>query len=156
MPVDQERSLSKEETNSFLGRHETGVLSLARDGEPYSVPMSYGYDPERRRFYFRVVSAPESEKRRFLTSNPQARLVVYEEDGPIYRSVVATGTLQEISRDELTVEHIEQYGSAKRPLFELWEESCQDLEINLYQLDAAEIRGREIEIDQPVDPAPPE
>ena len=148
MTLDQETQLSREETDSILGRHETGVLSLAREGEPYAIPISYGFDIEARRFYLRLVSTPESEKRRFLASSPHARLVVYEEDDPIYRSVVTIGTLNEVPRDELTVEHIEQYGEAKRPLFEIWGESRQDLDIQLYQLKPDEVSGRRIEIER--------
>lgn len=148
MALNLETQLSQEETDSFLGRHETGVLSLAREGEPYSIPISYGYDAKERRFYLRLVSTPPSEKRQFLASSPHARLVVYEEDDPIYRSVVTTGTLNEVPRDALTVDHIEQYGEAERPLFEIWGESRRDLDIQLYQLKPDELGGRRIEIDQ--------
>ena len=148
MTLDQETQLSREETDSILGRHETGVLSLAREDEPYAIPISYGYDTEACRFYLRLVSTPESEKRRFLASSPHARLVVYEEDDPIYRSVVTIGTLNEVPREELTVEHIEQYGEAKRPLFEIWGESRRNLDIQLYQLEPDELSGRRIEIDR--------
>jgi nitroimidazol reductase NimA-like FMN-containing flavoprotein (pyridoxamine 5'-phosphate oxidase superfamily) len=148
MTLDQETQLSREETDSILGRHETGVLSLAREDEPYAIPISYGYDAEARRFYLRLVSTPESEKRRFLASSPHARLVVYEEDEPIYRSVVTIGTLNKVTRDELTVEHIEQYGEAKRPLFEIWGDSRRDLDIQLYQLEPDEVSGRRIEIER--------
>lgn len=148
MLLDMETELSREETDSFLGRHETGVLSLAYEDEPYSIPISYGYDTENRRFYLRLVSTPQSEKRKFLASTPQARLVVYEQDDPIYWSVVTIGALREVQREELTVEHIEQYGEAKRPLFEIWGASRQDLDIQLYQLDPDEISGRRVEIDR--------
>lgn len=153
MSLDQETSLSKAETDSVLSRHETGVLSLAREGEPYSIPISYGYDAEQRRFYLRLVSSPESEKQKFLASLPEARLVIYEEDDPIYQSIVTVGTLEQISRDELSVEHIEQYGDAKRPLFEIWGQSRDDLDIHLYQLDPDEISGRRIEIERTDDSA---
>lgn len=148
MLLDMETELSREETDSFLGRHETGVLSLAYEDEPYSIPISYGYDTENRRFYLRLVSTPQSEKRKFLASTPQARLVVYEQDDPIYWSVVTIGALREVQREELTVEHIEQYGEAKRPLFEIWGASRRDLDIQLYQLDPDEISGRRVEIDR--------
>ncbi|MFC6987745.1 pyridoxamine 5'-phosphate oxidase family protein [Haloplanus sp. GCM10025708] len=148
MTLNRETQLSREETDSILGRHETGVLSLAREDEPYSIPISYGYDAEERRFYLRLVSTPESEKRRFLASSPHTRLVVYEEDDPIYRSVVTSGTLNEVPRDALTVDHIEQYGEAKRPLFEIWGESRRDLDIQLYQLEPDELSGRRIEIER--------
>jgi len=132
----------------MLGRHETGVLSLAREDKSYAIPISYGYDTENRRFYLRLISTPQSEKRQFLASSPHARLVVYEEDDPIYRSVVTTGTLNEIPRDELTIDHVEQYGDAKRPLFEIWGESRRDLDIQLYQLEPDELSGRRIEIER--------
>jgi len=146
MLLDEETELSVQETDSFLGRRETGVLSLADGDEPYAIPVSYGYDSGERRVYLRMVSTPESEKRTFLTSNPRARLVVQEEDDPLYWSVVADGTLTEIHRDELTVEHIEQYGEAKRPLFEIWGESLEDLEVQLYRLDPNELNGRKTEM----------
>jgi nitroimidazol reductase NimA-like FMN-containing flavoprotein (pyridoxamine 5'-phosphate oxidase superfamily) len=153
MLLDEETSLPDTETDSILARNETGVLSLARENEPYAVPISYGYDANRRRFYLRLVSNPESEKRRFLASEPAARLVIYEESDPVYRSVVATGSLAEIRKDELTVEHVEQFGDAKRPLFEIWGESLPDLNVRLYQLDPDELSGREAELEREQGPA---
>lgn len=91
MALDQETELSTAETDALLGRHETGVLSLACDDEPYSIPVSYGYDADERRIYLRLVSTPESDKRRFLSSAPRAQLVVYEEADDTYRSVIAEG-----------------------------------------------------------------
>lgn len=148
MLLDEETSLSDSEIDSFLGRHETGVLSLAREGKPYAVPISYGYDAEGRLLYLRLVSNPESEKRKFLASTSDARLVVYEEDEPVYSSVVATGTLSEISRDELTVEHLEQYGEAKRPLFEIWGDSLPELHVRLYRLVPDALSGRRAEMER--------
>lgn len=152
MLLDEETLLSDEETDSFLSRHETGVLSIARADEPYSIPISYGYDTEKRRFYLRLVSTPESEKRKFLTATSRTSLVVYEEDDPVYWSVVAIGTLEEIDRDELTVEHIEQYGDSRRPLFEIWGKSVRELEVQLYQLDPRELSGRRTEVNREQNP----
>ena len=147
MALDQQTEMSRAETDALLARHETGVLSLAHDDEPYAIPISYGYDAEARTFYLRLVSTPESEKRAFLSSSPAVRLVVSEETEPEYRSVVAKGTLREVSTDEMTVERIEQFGDAKRPLFEIWGESKTDLRIQLYELDADGVSGRFIELD---------
>lgn len=148
MALEKQTEMTQSETDALLGRHETGVLSLARDDEPYAIPISYGYDADDRTFYLRLVSTPDSEKREFLSSNPDARLVVYEEDEPTYRSVVVTGTLAEIHRDEMTVEHVEQYGEAKRPLFEIWGEAKPDLDIKLYELRTDTISGRHIELSE--------
>ena len=150
MVLDRQTEMTPRETDAFLGRHETGVLALARADDPYAVPISYGYDAENRRFFLRLVSTPESEKRSFLASAPAARLVVYEEDGDTYRSVVAVGSLDELEPAELTVDHVEQYGRSKRPLFEIWGQAKPDLDIQLYELDPDELTGRQIEVDREV------
>ncbi|MDR9381618.1 MAG: pyridoxamine 5'-phosphate oxidase family protein [Natronomonas sp.] len=146
MAIDRRTKMSPEETDAFLGSHETGVMSLARTDEPYAIPISYGYNASNGQFYTRLVSTPESEKRRFLDSNPDARVVVYEADGDTYRSVIATGTLVRIDPQELTVEDVQQYGDAKRPLFEIWPKQKGELDIELYRLDPETLSGRLIEI----------
>lgn len=148
MALEQESEMTPAELDEFLGNHETGVLSLARDDEPYAIPISYGYDRDGGTFYLRLVSTPESEKRRFLSSSPRARIVVYDEKGATYRSTVAAGALEPVSRDELTVERIEQYGQTKRPLFEIWAEGKPDLDIELYELSPDELSGRRVVVDR--------
>lgn len=148
MGLEQETELTPAETDALLARRETGVLALASADEPYAIPISFGYDAADRQFYLRLVSTPESEKRAFLAGSPEARLVVYEEVDSVYRSVVVTGTLEEIETADLTVDRIEQYGRAKRPLFELWGESKADLDIQLYELESEHISGREIVVNR--------
>ena len=144
MTLAQETEMDSSEVDAFLGGHETGVLSLAREGDPYSVPISYGYDTDSRTFYLRLVSTPESDKRQFLGSSPEARLVVYDsdDDGTVYRSVVASGQLEVIDPSDLSVVQIEQYGEARAPLFEIWGNGKDDLEIELYEFNPREVSGR--------------
>ncbi|SFR96683.1 hypothetical protein SAMN05216559_1682 [Halomicrobium zhouii] len=148
MGLEQETEMTREETDALLSRHETGVLSLASDDDPYAIPISYGYDADERQFYMRLVSTPDSKKREFLSGSPTVRLVVYEEAGRTYRSVVVSGVLDPIARDEITPEHVEQYGDAKRPLFEIWGDARKDLDIQLYVLRPETISGRRIELDR--------
>ncbi|GAB7021056.1 pyridoxamine 5'-phosphate oxidase family protein [Halostagnicola sp. A-GB9-2] len=148
MVIDQETEMTEAEIDGFLGHHETGVLSLARTDDPYAIPISYGYDDEERVFYMRLVSTPESEKRAFLESSPSARLVVYAERDSTYRSIIATGALESIPPSELSPEQIAQYGDAKRPLFEIWAQGKQDLDIDLYRLEPESLNGRQTEIDR--------
>jgi nitroimidazol reductase NimA-like FMN-containing flavoprotein (pyridoxamine 5'-phosphate oxidase superfamily) len=147
MALDQQTAMDEAATDAVLARHETGVLSLARDDNPYAIPISYGYDATDRRVLMRLVSTPDSDKPAFFSSSPSAKLVVYEESEEVYRSVIVTGRLEEITPDELNVEHVEQYGDTKRPLFEVWGQSKEDLDIRLYELQPAEISGRKIELD---------
>lgn len=148
MSLDEETELSADATDALLARHETGVLALARDDEAYAIPISYGYDADERTFYIRLVSHPGSEKRRFLESDLSARLVVYEESGDEYRSVVCVGTLTKIDREDISIEEIEQYGEAKRPLFEIWGEGRADLDIQLYEFQPDELSGRVTVVDR--------
>ena len=149
MSLAEETEMTDGEIDEFLGRRETGVLTLAREDEPYAIPISYGYNPTDRTFYLRLVSTPESEKRQFLGSSPHARLVVYDEaPESTYLSVVATGTLTAIDPAELTVDRIEQYGAAKRPLFEIWGAEKSNLDIVLYELEPEELNGRRTDVDR--------
>jgi len=148
MAIDQETEMTDAEIDDFLSRHETGVLSLARTDDPYAIPISYGYDDDAREFYMRMVSTPDSEKRQFLESTPAGRLVVYDEAGSTYRSVIATGELQSIEPAELTPDQIAQYGDTKRPLFEIWAEGKDALNIELYRLVPATLNGRRTEVDR--------
>jgi nitroimidazol reductase NimA-like FMN-containing flavoprotein (pyridoxamine 5'-phosphate oxidase superfamily) len=95
-----------------------------------------------------LVSTPDSEKRDFLASDPQARIVVYEEDDDEYVSVVGVGTLHRVDLDELTPETIAQYGETRRPLFEIWAEGKSDLDIELYRFVPDRLTGRTVVIDR--------
>lgn len=149
MSAPEETEMSDEEIDDFLGRHETGVLTLARDGSPYSIPVSYGYDTTDQTFYMRLVSTPESEKREFLESNPEARIVVYhEEDHSTYRSVIAKGTLTQVEPETLSVSQIEQYGESQRPLFELWGKDKDELDIQLFRCNPRQLSGRRTDVNR--------
>jgi len=148
MATNSEVEMTDAEVDAFLSRHETGVLSLARDETPYAIPISYGFDEESRDAFLRLVSTPDSEKREFLASNPQARVVVYEEDGDTYQSVVGVGTLRRVDLDELTPETISQYGDTRRPLFEIWADGKPDLDINLYRFVPDRLTGRTVVVDR--------
>lgn len=140
--------MSASDVDAFLARHETGVLSLARGDVPYAIPVSYGYDDTSREVFVRLVSTVDSEKRAFLASEPDARLVVYEDDGGEYTSVVGVGSLERIDVDELTPETIAQYGETRRPLFEIWADGKPDLDIELYRFDPDRLTGRRVTVDR--------
>lgn len=148
MVLAKRTELRPEEIDTFLSRCETGVLALAKDSKPYAIPISFGFDSKQRQFYIRLVKTKNSDKHDFLHSTPACRLVIYENNEPEYTSVIASGELKEISPNELTVEHIDQYGDAKRPLFEIWDVEKEDLDIELYRLDPSEISGRRIQVER--------
>ncbi|AZQ13645.1 MULTISPECIES: pyridoxamine 5'-phosphate oxidase family protein [Halorubrum] len=152
MATRSEVEMSDAAVDALLSRHETGVLSLAQDETPYAIPISYGFDEESRNAFLRLVSTPDSEKRAFLASDPQARIVVYEEgtdsDDEEYASVVGVGTLYQVDLDDLTPETIAQYGETRRPLFEIWADGKSELDIELYRFEPDRLTGRTVTVDR--------
>jgi len=144
MTTPTRTALAEEEIDAFLARHQTAVLSLSNEPEPYAIPVTYRFDPDSRRFYFRLVFAPSSEKLQFIPDVPPARLVVYEEADPEYGSVIAVGQPEEIPRSDIDAEQVAQFGRTNRPLFEMWEDSKNDLDVRLFELDPDRLTGREI------------
>ncbi|ESS03731.1 MAG: putative flavin-nucleotide-binding protein [uncultured archaeon A07HR67] len=147
MTTSSEVEMSASAVDAFLGRHETGVLSLARDDSPYAIPVSYGYDEASREAFLRLVSAADGEKRAFLASDPEARLVVHDEAERVYTSAIAVGTLERVDPETLTAETIAQYGETRRPLFEMWADGKPDLDIELYRLAPERLTGRKITVE---------
>jgi nitroimidazol reductase NimA-like FMN-containing flavoprotein (pyridoxamine 5'-phosphate oxidase superfamily) len=148
MTLAEETEMTDAEVDEFLGGMETGVISFAREAHPYSIPVSFGYETDERAFYLRLVSTAGSTKRAFLDSEPHASLVVYDdEDDRTYRSVVATGVLAGVDPGALSADDIEQYGETRRPLFEVWNDDTDDLDIELYELRPDELTGRRTDVE---------
>ena len=144
MTTPTRTALRDEEIDDVLARHQTAVLSLSNEPEPYAIPVTYRFDPDARRFYFRLVFAPSSEKLQFIPDVPNARLVVYEESPPEFGSVIAVGQPEEIPRSEIDAEQVAQFGQTSRPLFEMWEDSKDKLDVRLFELDPDRLTGRQI------------
>ena len=151
MVTNGEVELSDAEVDAFLARHETGVLSLAREETPYAIPISYGFDEASRDAFLRLVSTPDSETRKVLGSDPRARIVVHETDGDAYTSVIGVGTLRRVDLDELTPESIAQYGETRRPRCEIWADGNADLDSALYRCVPERLTGRTVVVDRDCD-----
>lgn len=145
MTITQQAAMSEEEIYDFLDTHQTAVMSLSGEAGPYAVPITYRFDTETETFYFRLVFPRRSKKREFLPEIPECLLVSYEEDDPVYQSVMARGTPQEIREENITPEHVAKLGETSRPLFEMWAQSRKSLDIRLYEMEAVELTGRRID-----------
>ena len=86
--------------DQFLATHGVGVLALPASPAPYLLPMSFGYDGEGS-LYFTFVLGEDSEKARLSERAEAARFLVYTADSPFHwQSVVLTGTLAAVPREE--------------------------------------------------------
>jgi nitroimidazol reductase NimA-like FMN-containing flavoprotein (pyridoxamine 5'-phosphate oxidase superfamily) len=79
-----------------LGKYAT--IALCREGEPYLVTLSCGYDWERQALYFHC--AAEGQKIDFIRANPAACATVIRDGGYVmgecahqYASVIIRGTM---------------------------------------------------------------
>ncbi len=82
------RPLTDEEVAGVIAGNFVGVLATVGDGEPYAVPIIYGY--EERAFY--AVLSP-GRKVRNIERNPNVCLTIVQTEDMArrWRSVVATG-----------------------------------------------------------------
>lgn len=147
MTIHTQVSMTDDEIDEFLSERQTAVLALAYANQPYAIPITYRFDPDRRRFYFRLIYPTGSEKHKFRPGLGEARLVVYDEVEPLYRSVMAIGQPRELRDADITAEQIVQFGKTSRPLFEMWAQPKSDLDIRLYELDPDTLTGRRIDVE---------
>ena len=89
--------MSRDEIDRFLSSHGYGVLSLARDGRSYSVPVSFGFGGDRLYLYL-IRFGEESEKLSFVESTEEAALLCFDVESRFeWRSVLARGPISPIT-----------------------------------------------------------
>ncbi|MFD1585554.1 pyridoxamine 5'-phosphate oxidase family protein [Halorientalis brevis] len=76
-----------------------GILSLASDDEPYSLPVSFGYDGEDVSFVF-LEDSPHGRKFEFIDDGKTARLLVNDIRGRFdWQSIAITGPVRRVEHD---------------------------------------------------------
>lgn len=135
-------ALSDEEIDSLLGTGGVGVISFADGDTPYSIPVSYGYDSEKKGLYVRFGFGPDSEKRRYIDDAVTASLVITDETVGGWRSVVARGPLTKIIEPALDSHAAESVREVNIPFVTIYEQQPSTLEFELYRLDPDELSGR--------------
>ncbi|MEF8784575.1 MAG: pyridoxamine 5'-phosphate oxidase family protein [Haloarculaceae archaeon] len=130
--------MSSDDTETLLASEGYGILSLARDDEPYSIPVSFGYDGES--VYLGLLEfGSDPKKMEFIADGATARLLVTDISHRFdWRSIAITGTVRSIEKDT-----------------EQWEHLLDTLEDNAWFMPAFErsesiesIHGWELEIDE--------
>jgi len=109
-----------------LSTQNVGVLGLQTDGAPSLRPLSYWFDGEDA-LYFVYVLAGESEKQTLTDRADAAQFLVYTVEAPFnWRSVLLTGTVEEVDAAERAALE-EEIDLAWRPdLFERAAEASRD------------------------------
>lgn len=91
-----------EEIKDLISRGKYTIISLAMEGAPYIVTMSYGYDRDNDRIYFHT--AKKGLKLDIIRNNPACTSTIIEDLGyqngecsHRYRSVVLYGKMREVT-----------------------------------------------------------
>jgi len=138
------RRLGAEEIDAVIARQGVGVLALSKDGVPYALPMSYGYDPDRATFF--VMFGADGRKTDYVDANDVASLAVVEREDPTWRSILVRGAIEPVPKPR---ERRALAGFATTATFpadlEVWGDRLQETELELYELDVEEVSGRAFE-----------
>lgn len=134
--------LSDDERNEFLGTGGTGVLSFATPGEepPFSLPVSYGYFADTTSIYFRL-SVPEGSRKPDLVDNPIS-FVVHRETEAGWRSVVATGHLEEVTDAPYESATLQGMWAVDIPTVDVFERPPSEIPYRTFRLIPDDLTGR--------------
>jgi len=136
--------MNDEERDEFLGRGGTGVISFDTSGDepPYSLPVSYGYDPETETFYFRLAFGPDAGKGDVVDADRSVSFVTYRDTENGWQSVVATGQLEEITESTLDSDVTEAMQRVEIPLVDVYDRHPIELQFQFFRLSPAEVTGK--------------
>jgi hypothetical protein len=120
-----------------------GVVSLCSDGEPYSIPISFGYDGENVYFGF-LKDGPEPAKMSFISEGSTARLLVTDiRDRFDWRSVAVSGPVSLVDPGSDDWEHLLETLEDNAWFMRSFEQSDAVESIQGWELDVEELRGFE-------------
>jgi len=92
--------MDDEEIQQLLTTQDYGILALPTDGAPSMRPLSFWFDGDET-VYFLYVSGESSEKDELSRRAEIARFLVYRIETTFnWRSVLLTGTLEEVPESE--------------------------------------------------------
>lgn len=130
------------EIREFLGTGGTGVISFARENEPYAIPLSYGFDPAGPAFYVRLGYAPDSEKRAFAEGASRVSFVVSRETEEGWKSVVARGRLEQVTETALDSAVAKAVHAIDVPFVDIYDRHPREIEFTLNRVAVDELTGR--------------
>jgi len=144
------RELSADEIDEMLIRNGIGVLGLIDDGQPYTIPMSFGYDGDEMAFPMQWGTGYDGRKERCVESNTNASFTIYERDTDnqqLWRSIVMTGDLYQIAEENKEQAFASLAANAEfAPDLGVWGIPFDQVELRLYGLSVDECTGREFSL----------
>ncbi|RKD88994.1 pyridoxamine 5'-phosphate oxidase family protein [Halopiger aswanensis] len=134
--------MSEEEMNEFLGRGGTGVLSFSTESNepPVSIPVSYGYNADEKLLYYRLSFQEDSRKEALVGKS--VTFVTYGQSDGGWRSVVATGRLEEIDEAPYESPQVQGMWAIRIPLVDIFERPPKETTFRYFSFDPDTMTGR--------------
>ncbi|MDS0283048.1 pyridoxamine 5'-phosphate oxidase family protein [Haloarcula onubensis] len=134
--------MTEDELTAFLGDGGTGVISFSTssDDSPYSIPVSYGFNSDVKHFHFRLALPPGSEKEA-LVARPVS-FVTHDQADEGWRSVVATGSLEDLTDEPYESSAIQERWGVDVPVVDIFEEPPEDVAFRKFRLVPDQLTGR--------------
>lgn len=147
--------MDEEGIDEVLNKESIGTLSLSKDGEPYGIPMSFGYHNGSVYFEFGGLEDDHGRKFEIVEENPRACLTVYTVDDSRWKdstaNLLATGFSWASVMVEGELERFEDIGFEEREAIQEartpspanpWGGSLAETDFEVYRLEADEMTGR--------------
>jgi nitroimidazol reductase NimA-like FMN-containing flavoprotein (pyridoxamine 5'-phosphate oxidase superfamily) len=137
-PVTMDRSAC----DTLLAETDTGVLSLSTppDDPPYSVPVSFGYDPVESVLYFRL--AEEKGREDGTLDGRVVSFVTHAQTDGNWQSVVARGELERTTTEGIELETLEGLERVHIPIVDIFGAPTSDVEFEFFRLVPDALTGR--------------
>ncbi|WP_458209974.1 pyridoxamine 5'-phosphate oxidase family protein [Haladaptatus sp. NG-SE-30] len=134
--------LSEEERDEVLGRGGTGVISFSTvdDDPPFTIPVSYGYNADTETFYFRLAFPDDSTKLE-VVERPVSFVVHHQTDAG-WRSVVATGQLEEMTEMPYDSVAIQGMWAVQIPKVDIFDRPRDEITFREFRLVLETLSGR--------------
>jgi len=140
MSESDSETMDEDEQDAFLGSGGTGVISLSTgEGAPHSTPVSYGYDAAESVFYFRLANELGSAKGDL--SGRAVSFVTYGNDDG-WKSVVATGQLEQTTEESVATESLQGFERVHIPLIDIFGKPPREVAFEFYRLVPDELTTR--------------
>lgn len=135
--------MSESDIDDLLISAGYGILSLCGDGEPYSIPLSFGYDGEA--IYFALLEdSPNPTKLEVIESGATARLLVTDIRGRFdWQSIAVTGPVRQVETTDVEWDHLIRTLDDNGWFISSFEQSDAIREIYGWKLEIDDCRGIE-------------
>jgi nitroimidazol reductase NimA-like FMN-containing flavoprotein (pyridoxamine 5'-phosphate oxidase superfamily) len=93
--------MAERDIDELLTSHGYGTLSLARDGDAYSLPISFGYAGASRLYFLFLLDSATNRKVTFAEATDSASLLIASVRGRFdWESVRAAGPIRRVDPDD--------------------------------------------------------